>query len=321
MPQATGANAKIIYDVESVFGTPPGSPASVVLPFLSESLTQKRELFRTSVMRGNRNLTIPKQGNKDVAGAINTELNPFQAKILKHLMGANVTTGANPYVHTMKIGALPVSMCFEKQFLDLTTPQYFLYNGVRVNKATFKFGAAGIIPVTYDYIGKKETIGAASFHASPVDYGHVPWDMFEAVITEGGGAIAMVTDVDLSIDNGLDGGIYVIGGNGERRALPEGMGMVSGKVTALFEDVTLLNKSINKTESALQITLTRGTGAGSAGNEYTQFLVSELAYVQNSPAITGPKGILVGLDFTGYYDNDAGATSVQIIVKNTQATL
>jgi hypothetical protein len=322
MPQATGANTKIIYDVEATFGTTPVAPASVVLPFVSESLIQKRDFYRTNIIRGSRSNTMPKQANKDVGGSVVTELNPFQAKLLKHLLGVNVITGgAPPYIHTMKVGALPVSMCIEKQFLDLATPQYFLYNGVRVNKANFKFNASGIVPVTFDFLGKKETISTSSFHASPVDYGHVPWDMSEMAILEGGGSIANVTDVDLSVENGLDGGLYVIGGGGERRALTEGMTNVTGKLICMFEDVTTLNKAINSTESSLSLTLSRGDGTGTAGNEYCQFLISELKYKQASPAINGPAGLVVSLDFEGYYDNGGGATSIQIIVKNTQATL
>lgn len=321
MPQATGANTKLIYDVESVFKTTPGSPASLVLPFVSESLSANRNLFKTNIIRGNRNQTQAKRGNKDVSGSITTELNPFMGKLLKHLLGSCTTTGANPYTHTMKVGALPVSLCMEKQFLDLTTPQYFLYNGCRINKGSFDFGVEGVIPVGLDIIGAKETVGASSFHASPVDYGHLPFDMFEASIQEGGSAIAVVSSVKFDVDNQLENGSFVIGGNGERRAIPEGATLVSGTLTALFEDMTTLNKAINYTESSVQITLSRGTGLGSAGNESLEIKIPELMYGQKSPAITGPKGIVIELPFSAFYDNAAEATSIQMILKNTQVTL
>jgi hypothetical protein len=321
MPQATGANAKIIYDVESTYGSTPGAPASIVLPFVSENLTQKRALFRTNVMRGNRNQVVPKRGNKDVGGSITTELNPYMGKPLKHLLGANVTTGAGPYTHTMKIGALPVSLCFEKQYLDLGTPQYALFNGCRIGRGSFSFGNEGVIPLTLDIIGKKETLSGSSFHGSPTDLGHNPFDMFEATILEGGSSIAIVSSVSLDISNDLDGGMYVIGGAGERRALPEGVTAITGTLTALFEDATLYTKAVNNTESSLKITLSRGNGLGSAGNESLEILVPELVYEQNSPQIAGPRGIVVELPFSAYYDNAAETTSLQMILKNTQATL
>ncbi len=321
MSQATGANAKVIYDVETVFKTTPGTPASLVLPLISESISAKRNLFKTNVIRGNRNQTMPKRGNKDVSGALNTELNPYMGKILKHLLGANTTTGTNPYVHTMKVGALPVSLCLEKQFLDLAAPQYFLYNGVRINKASFSFGSEGVVPLGLDFIGAKETVSGSSFHASPTDLGHIPWDMFECVILEGGGAIAVVSEIQFDVENQLDSGVYVIGGNGERRAIPEGSTLVSGTMTVLFEDMVTLNKAINFTESAIKLTLSRGDGLGSAGNESQEMFIPELMYGQASPLITGPKGILVQLPFSGFYDNNADTTSLKFTLKNTQVTL
>jgi hypothetical protein len=321
MPQATGTNAKVIYDVETTFGVTPATPASVVLPIVSEAMAEKRNLIKTNVIRGNRNQTMPKRGNKDVGGSITTELNPFMGKLFKHLLGSNTTTGTGPYVHTMKVGALPTSLCIEKQFSDLATPQYFLYNGCRINKASFDFGTEGVIPLVFDFIGKKETMSTASFHASPVDYGHIPFDMFEASIQEGGAAIASVSHIKLDIENQLDNGIYVIGGNGERRAIPEGSTLVSGTVTALFEDVALLNKAINYTESSLQVTLSRGNGLGSAGNESLDILLPEIIYGKASPLVSGPKGVLVELPISAFYDNASQATSIQMVLKNTQASL
>ncbi|MCK9420209.1 MAG: phage tail tube protein [Nitrospirae bacterium] len=322
MPQATGANSKIIYDVETTFKTTPGTPASLVLPFISENLSGKRGLFRSNVLRGNRNQTQPKRLNKDAGGSINTELNPYMGKLLKHLMGTNVTTGVNPYTHTMKIGALPVSLCLEKQFLDLTTPQYFLYNGCRINKASFDFGTEGVIPLSLDFIGAKETIAGTSFHASPTDLGHLPFDMYEAtVVKEGGSVIAQLSSVKFTVENNLDAGVYVIGGAGERRALPEGTTLVSGEIVVLYEDMVVLTKAINFTESAIQITLSRGDGLGSAGNESLDIQIPELMYGQASPLVSGPKGVLYTLPFSGFYDNNAMATSMQLILKNTQVTL
>lgn len=321
MPQAQGANAKVIYDQEATYGTTPGAPASKVLPFVSEGLSQGRPLVRTNIIRANRNLTKPTRGNKDVVGTIKSELNPFVGIILKHLLGANVDSGAGPYTHTIKVGALPVSLCVEKQFLDLATPEYFLYNGCRINKASFEFKGDGYIPIDLDCVAQKETITTSSFHASPTDYGHLPFEGFEATILEGGSSIATISDIKMDISNDLDKSGYVIGGLGQLRALPAGKTTVTGTLTALFEDLTLYNKAVNFTESSLKITLSRGDGLGSAGNESLEIFVPELMYEQKTPPISGPKGVLVEMPFSGFYDNSGEATSIQMILKNTQVTL
>jgi hypothetical protein len=319
-PQAAGANAQLTYQAESTFGVSP-SPDSIVLPIISESLSQKRNLIRSNVIRSSRNPVKPKQGNKDVSGSIVTELNPFMGILLHHLMGANTTTGANPYVHTMKIGALPPSLLFEKAFLDLTTPEYFLANGCRINKASFEFSPEGPLPVTFDVIGKKMTPGTVAFDAAPTDYGHLGWDMSEIVLLEGGSSFAIGSSLKLDVTNDCDEGMFVIGGSGERRAIPAGATLIEGSLTALFEDMTLLTKANAFTESSITATLTRGTGAGSAGNEYLQFLLQELIYGEATPLIAGPKGVLVQLPFSAYYRAGAAVSALQLILKNTQATI
>jgi hypothetical protein len=319
MAQAQGANARIIYESESAYGTTPVAGAAIVLPFISETLDQSRGLNQTNIIRASRQPTKPTRGNKDVTGSINMELNPYMGTILKHIMGSVNTTGAGPYTHTIKIGTLPVSLCIEKGFTDIA--QYFLYNGCRINKAALEINSDGYVPFSIDIRGKKETVAGAAFDATPTDLGHLPFEGFEATLQEGWGAFAIATKVTMEILNNLDGGNYVIGGAGERRALPAGAAVVQGVITALFEDLTLYNKAVNFTESSLKITLTRGTGVGGAGNESLEIFAPELVYKQKSPPISGPQGVLVEMNYVGFYDNAAEAAALQMVLKNTQVTL
>ncbi len=322
MPQATGANARLTYQAEATFGVTNPTPDAISIHIISESLSQKRNLITSKVIRGNRNPVKPTRGNKDCGGSLSTELNPFMAILLHHLMGANVTTGGGANkTHTMKIGSLPVSLSFEKGFMDLATPEYFLFNGTRINKASFEITPEGPLPVTFDFLAKKMTPSTSSFDATATDYGHLPWDMSEVVMFEGGSALNVGGSLKFDITNDLDGGMYVIGGGGERRAIPEGSTLISGTLTALFEDMVLLTKAINFTETSLTATLSRGTGDGSAGNEYLQFLFDELIYGEVTPLITGPKGVLIELPFAAFYDNGTSVSALQIIAKNTQATI
>lgn len=319
MAQATGSNAQIIYDVEATFGTTPASPDAKLLPFLTDTLSRKRPLITSNIIRQNRNPTKAVRGNVDAGGSINTELNPFMGVFLKHLLGSATVGGGPPYTHTIKVAALPVSLCIEKGFTDLA--QYFLYNGCRVNKGHFEFKSDGYIPFNLDFLAQKRTIAAASFDATATDLGHLPFEGFEASITEGGSAIAYVSEVVFDVENDLDPSNYVIGGVGLRRAIPEGKTKVSGTLTALFESITLYNKAVNFTESSLAITLSRGSGAGSAGNESLVITIPELVYEEDDPPISGPKGIMTNMKFEAFYDNDAAASAIHMLLKNTQATL
>lgn len=113
----------------------------------------------------------------------------------------------------------------------------------------------------------------------------------------------------------------MIGGAGQRVSLPAGIAKVSGQVTALFENVTLYNLAIAHTETTLQVILTKGTGAGTAGNEKMTFNFDEVIFKPQAPVIPDPKGILVELPFEAYYDNDTDASAMWIELLNSSATL
>lgn len=231
------------------------------------------------------------------------------------------TKAASAYIYDLYVAASLPSFLIEKGFTDIA--QYFKYNGCKINKWSFSATPEGFQEIDFDIIGAKETVGGTSFDATPVDAGYKPFDGFSiASILEGGSAIANVTSVDaISFENDVDNSVFVIGGAGERAALPEGVVKVSGTLKAMFESLTLYNKAINNTESSLKIVYQLGTGDGSAGNEYLDFNIPELKFAPNAPVIGGPKGVFVELPFEAYYDNDGFATAMQATIKNTETAL
>lgn len=317
MPWAQGVKAQVIFDQETTYKTDPGTIDAKVIPFTKDGLKASKNLIDIETIRGNRNKSTPVGGNIDVAGGIDFELSDTAfSTLLKHLLGSNTTTGASdPYTHTIKVGNLPVGLVIEKGFTDIA--QYFKYNGCRINKGVFKFPKEGTITGSFDIIGAKETVGASSMDSTPTSYSHIPFTAFQATIQEGGGTIATVTEAEITIDNSLDKDGYTIGSSGERTQLPEGFAVVSGSITALFDSITLYNKAVNSTESSLKITLDRGVTPARS----IEFYIPELIYERQTPAIEGPKGVLVTLPFKAYYDNSTEASSLQIIIKNGLATI
>lgn len=331
MAQVVGSLSQIIYDQETTFKTDPGTPNANILPFISEDLRLARDLFSSEAITAARDVKRPGRGNYNIAGKIELEINPKMGTIFKHSLGSATSTiiGAGPaYNHVIKVGSLPVGLVIEKQMRDKQTSptfeRFFKYNGCRINALNIGIDPSGIIKGSIDIMGAKETVGTVSLDSTPNDLGHVPFDAFEiatADILEGGAAIANVTHFDFAIANNLDGDVFVIGGAGERQAIPEGKVKVSGKITAMFDSITLYNKAVNHTESSLKVIFKRGTGDGTANNEYLELFVPELVYMPNAPVIAGPKGILVDLPFEAYYDNSAEASSMQVTFKTTQTSI
>lgn len=323
MPQARGTQTTIAQFDETVYGADPGSPAGqklfVTPPF---GLQSQQNLLDSNTLTASRDRARPVIGNQNVTGPLNTELSAQeQGKILRHAMGANVTTGAAPYVHTMTLGDLPISMLLEKDHgANISGAGRFeKFNGCRVGSVQFNFPNEGFCTASYNIIGSKSVLASAALDATLDDLGHTSFSAFEGTILEGGGAIATVTDCQINLNNELDESVFVIGGLGVRRALPEGFSTVTGTLTALFEDSTLLAKAINGTQSSLAITLSRGTGLGSAGNEFMSFTVNQLLYERASPIIEGPSGIKLVSPFKGFR---VGATSAfTVVVKNAVAVI
>lgn len=310
MSQARGINTKVVAWQEITFGTTPVTPTAELMYYKTFPMSGKiAQIVDATMAGGLRGRVASIQGNRDATGTITTTLAPEScAKYLANLIGAPTITnlGAGNNQHVFAIGsgalALPVGMGFEVDYSSaIATPGRFLrYAGCRISKGKFTFKPDGLIEADYDLVGSSFDWSATStIDAAPDDFGHNGFSMFTAALNEGGSASAVVQQVDLTLDNQLDTSLYTIGGGGKRGALPEGFFATNGTVTALFQDMSILTKALNNTDSSLSITFTKGTGDGTAGNDYLQFSIPHLQYELMAPPIDGPKGLLAKLNFTG----------------------
>lgn len=322
MSQQSGANAVLIFDTETTFKSTPGAPDAHVLPFVTESIRLNRNLISSNTIRSSRNPQAPVRGNVDVSGDVSFELSPQYGKLFKHIFGGyDVAGGPAPYTHTYKIGALPKGLCIEKQFTDLTTDKYFLYNGCKINSFKLAAKPEGMIDCSVSILGAKETVGAATFDATATDNGHTPFDGFSGSINQGGSSLGTVTEIDFTLDNGIDGSTYVMDGTGQRYSLPDGAAKVTGNIKTLFDSDTLYALALAHTETTVELHFTKGAGTGaSAGNEKLSFYFDELIFKPQAPVISGPTGLLVELPFEAYYNDDADASALRMVLLSPIAT-
>lgn len=316
--QAAGSNARIIIAPESTFKTA-ATTQYQILPFINESFRLSRNLVESQVLRSTRNPSMPARGNMEIGGEISTELSPTMGRLFKHALGSITTSGAGPYTHTFKISALPTSLSLEKQFTDLATPQYFVYTGCKINSFSITAKPEGPIETKFSFMGAKEAVGTATKDASPRDLGHNPFDGYEAALTvvdsTSATISAPVTQIDVTLENNIDGSVYVIDGTGERYSMPEGRVKVSGTITALFDTIDFYNLAVDHEEATVTVTFSKGDANGAAGHEKLTVLMKEVKFTPNAPVIDGPLGIKAELPFIAYYDNDSDASSLQLILQ------
>jgi hypothetical protein len=319
-----GAICTLIIQEETTYKVDPVTPDAQVIYLSSESISLSRPTESSDVMRGgNRNPTKGAPGLTDVAGDISTELQAYIGLLYRGVLGSCATTGTGPYVHTIKIGTSLPSFLIERKYTTLG--KFARYNGIKFGKLSMDITNKGFQKITLSVSGAKETIVDTAFDTTPTDLGKVSFNgRCIAVIEEGGATSAVISKITgLTIDNGLDLGEdnYVLGGDGTRDSIPEGYVKVNATVHALFKDLSLYTKAINGTESSIRVQYKFGDGLGTVGNESLEIKIPELIYSPKTPPISGPKGIMVELPFEAYYENSSEASALQLILKNSQATI
>ena len=88
---------------------------------------------------------------------------------------------------------------------------------------------------------------------------------------------------------------------------------------AYFDTAALLNKAAADLDASLVITLTKGTGAGTAGNETLEITVPALVFSREKPAIDGPRGLKQNFTFTSH--RTIGETGVNAVLTNALAAV
>jgi hypothetical protein len=316
MKQATGAMSRLVIGFQVDAVTP--ATEGFVMPIKSSTLKGDRTQIPDTTIRGNLNPAEPSDGNKKVAGVITIPMDSIAMWYwLKAAYGSPTTTGsASPWVHTFKAGdpdAPRPYLTVEHQFLDLDTPQYMRYTGVKINSMNIaNMGADAELLVVLNVEGAQETPSTTPFDAAPTIVGLSKLKNNQLTLKEGGTTISNAKSLDCNIGWNCDTDQYVIGGGGSRGAIPDGVMSVGGNLSALFQNMDLLDKATNSTKSSIEATFT-GSSTSALVKKFP-----EVKYTPSSPGIEGPKGIVIKLPWGGFYKIAAEETSVQTVLTNTE---
>lgn len=142
--------------------------------------------------------------------------------------------------------------------------------------------------------GATATVGTPAVTVPAASETHSPFDSFTGVIQEGGSPIAVITSIDLSLENGLEP-VFVVGANSAPAIVP-GRSNLTGTVSAYFENKTMLDKFINETESSIEIEL------GSTSNKY-DIEIPRVKYTGGDNGVSGEGPIVINMPFQALYDS------------------
>lgn len=294
MPFAQGSRTQLSYVVESTFGTTPGTPSLVALPYNSHSLDLTKDRVQGNDILSDRMVRTDRHGNRQVGGEIvadfrKADFDPFLESAFMNTWSTNV----------LKVGVTPKYFSIEDASLDIS--QYRLFTGCSVNTLAFSIRPNQMVTSTFGLIGKNMTVAGTSVDAvKTAASSNQPFDSYSGALTLGnaGGAlssIATITGIDFTINNNMAATFVV--GSSTTPQLEYGNVSVEGTITAYFEDLGLYNRFLNETETAIQVVVDDPTGL----SDYT-FLFPRVKLNGASVPVEGPTSRIITIPFVAIYD-------------------
>jgi hypothetical protein len=240
---------------------------------------------------------------KSVAGAV---LTLVETTLAAEAEGDAVTvTGANSI---LTVGTTRRSFSILRHFTDLTNTQkpYHWHTGQEVNTLNMSITPDARVTGNFGKMGQTVDPKNDAEHATILGSGSLGspsstkvFDAFSGTITIGGVENDCVTELSLSLENGLENR-FVVGARTSKRP-STGRSNLTGTVTVYFEDASLLEAFYDEVASSLTCEL-----VDPAGNKYT-FHLPEIYYNGGQPDSQGTTGsITIALPFQAVLNEDAG---------------
>lgn len=192
------------------------------------------------------------------------------------------------------------SFTFVRHFADIQSSgnPYYIYRGVELNSIQLTISANSMITGTLSVIGQSQEttqnltgLGSPTFNPASTT---TPLDSFTGTLDEGGTTIAVVTEISMTLQNGIEPRFVV----GSKNSIFPSIGRsnLTGQVTAYFEDSSLVNKFLNETESSITFTLPDG-----AGNQL-RVTIPRIKYTGGQPDVSGEGSITLSMPFQALLD-------------------
>lgn len=296
---AQGSRSGLSYIVESTFGTTPVGNFTAI-PYNTHSLNLTKDRVTGNEIQPDRMLRVDRHGNRQTGGDIAVDLrdgnfDPFLESALQNTWSTD----------TLKVGSTPKYFSIEDAANDIA--QYRVFTGMSVSSMSVSIAPNQMVATTFSMIGKDMTISGTGKTVDDATIAQ-PFDAYSGDVNIGnvGGATAsaIVTSIDFSIDNAMAPTFVV--GDDATPFLETGMATVEGTFTAYFEDAALINRFINETETALNVSVDDPTGT----NAYT-FTFPKIKINGADVPVDGQTSRIITLPFVALYDSTSG-TNIQI---------
>lgn len=302
MAFSQGSRSSLSFVTEATFGTTPaGSFAN--LPFSTHSLNLTKDILSGTDIEADRMPRVNRQGNRQVGGDIVVDLRDGDYDLLLEsaMLGAFAT-------NVLKVGVAPKFFSIEDYASDID--QARLFTGMSVSTMAISLAPNQMVTTTFGMVGKDMTMSATEKTQTAAS-GAQPFDAYSGDISIGNvgspSAVAIVTALDFTLNNSY-APTFVIGDD-SAPSLEYGRAEVEGTMTAYFENAALIDRFLNETETAIQVSVDDPTGANSYTFDFPRVKINSA-----DVGVDGPTSRMVTMSFVALYDGSVGglATNLQI---------
>jgi len=207
----------------------------------------------------------------------------------------------------LKVGTARRFFTMIRHFSDLDSGDkpYHFFTGCEFTGFNISIPAEGMVTGAFPALGINQTLAEDLTDLTTPTIGEPtttkPFDSFTGTLTEGGGALAIVTEISLTLAKS-QAPRFVVGSATADLKPTVGQADVTGTLTAYFENSTLLEKFLNETDSSIAVTIT-----DLAGNSY--ILTLPLVKYTDAPTdVSGEGSVTVALPFQALRDATEGTT-------------
>lgn len=299
---ANAARHSLAYVLEETPGVTPAKPAMRSLRHTSCNLGLSRDSFTSEEKRADRQISDVRTGTDKIAGTIGIELSygEFDA-LLEACLAGDWTDDV------LACGVRERSYTFERSFGDIG--QHIRYRGCYLNKLSLSVKPNAMVTGSIDIIGLSGEVAAAPLAAAPApSLTGRQFDSYTGVLKEGGQAIAVVTGLDLSLDNGIQPQYVVF--NRAAAFVAWGRATVTGTLTAFFEHAGLIRKFLDETPTSLEFSLISPDG------EQYAVVLPNIRYTGADLPMDADGPISISMPYSAVLDH---ATGTNLIIRRGRA--
>ncbi len=303
---ASGSGFGVTYVKEAQFGVTPPSPEMRRLRITSSSIEVSKDGFQSNELRPDRQISDFRQGTYKVGGDVGIEFSFAEFDdILAAAVGGKWQENPDaPGQQVLVAGIEETSFTIEQEYTKLNGEKFERFTGMKVGTLSISVPVNNMVTGKIGFTGADATVEAAPLDTDPTaSFSFSPYDGLTGKLLEGGIPNAVVTSVEISINNGLDPKfiLYQKGAAG----ITEGRINITGTVSAIFDSMEMLKKFLE--EKASSLALTFGDGITSS---YTLTL-PRIKYTGGSKPVDGEGTIALSMPFQAILDPCTG-TNIRI---------